>query len=293
MMLPAAGTAVPCTMSLFRTVAHLLIDIRHGCCRGNVHSAVGYTCVSGSYSDQHGAAVVRTMDGRIQHIKVRAAAWALTGCTAAPQANTYLEGRLHKHSAWTLPHLRRLIQRSSGPAYHLQEGQLVYEASGLPHDCCPIAMTGDGRVVLAATSSGSITSIGWPKQPELSTDAGEHSGVPADDLSSTAGAVKAAQAPPPPVKLDLHGAGAAFKQLSVQVDAANTHQSPRGSSIQSGSSTARQRAADPNGRAAQPQASNTGTEGNRGPGRHEYRLHASRITAIKILHHAGVMFTAR
>ncbi|KAF6260716.1 hypothetical protein COO60DRAFT_1637364 [Scenedesmus sp. NREL 46B-D3] len=66
------------------------------------------------YNDRHAAAVVRTMDGRVQHI---------------------------------------------------QDGQLAYELTGLGNDASPLAVTGDGRVVLACTNRGSIISIAWPKDP--------------------------------------------------------------------------------------------------------------------------------
>jgi len=204
----------------------------------------------------------------------------------------------------------------------LQGGQLVYEASGLAQDCCPMALTGDGRVVLAATSTGSVISIGWPKHPE--EDSQHHQGDVTDlGFGSISGAAQPASVPRIN-KVALHAAGA-YRHLSVQVDAAGGS-SPRDTNSKSGSSTPRGPAT---GAAALPVPGPAGTKSgvagrNKGsvlqqpqarpgtssssdqeqgpadggshalaPGRHEYRLHTTRVTAMKVLHHAGIMFTAR
>lgn len=55
------------------------------------------------------------------------------------------------------------------PSVHvppLQDGCLAYELTGLGNDTSPMAVTGDGRVVLACTNRGSVVSIAWPKDPE-------------------------------------------------------------------------------------------------------------------------------
>lgn len=182
-------------------------------------------------------------------------------------------------------------------------------------------MTGDGRVVLAATSTGSVLSIGWPQHPELGVASPTSATVQSDNNFSMPGSSKAAPASPDG-KLALPLA-TAYKHLSVHIEGA-INVSSCGTSINSGSSTTRSHAdlqgsspgathpsAHPKGKSAHGAAgksSVTTTQGvasNHGSrvekvngdslneGRHEYRLHAARITAIKILHHAGVMFTAR
>lgn len=203
---------------------------------------------------------------------------------------------------------------------------MAYEASGLAQDCCPMALTGDGRVVLAATSSGSVISIGCPKHPE--EDSQHHQGDVTDlgfgSISGAAGAAQPASVPPIN-KLGLHAAGA-YRHLSVQVDAAGGGASPRDTNSKSGSSTPRGPAAGVAGVSVPGPAGSKGgvAGGNKGsvlqqpqarpgtssssdqeqgpadggshalsPGRHEYRLHTARVTAMKVLHHAGIMFTAR
>lgn len=175
-------------------------------------------------------------------------------------------------------------------------------------------MTGDGRVVLAATSTGSIISIGWPQHPEPPAAANQY---PEDDLDfdgmlSFSGAARPSAASPVG---KLGGGG--LHNLSVQVGA-GSNLSPRDHSNRSTHRMQLQGAAGVQspGRHAQQQQGpgkaspsaaggvclpgakpgsahgGSGAEGL-GPGRHEYRLHASRITAIKVLHNAGIMFTAR
>jgi hypothetical protein len=188
--------------------------------------------------------------------------------------------------------------------YHsLQDGQLVYETSGLAQDCC-MAMTADGRVVLAATSSGSVISIGWPRHPEAPAAAADaDADADFDGMLSFSGAARPAPASP-----GAKASPAQYKHLSVQVGAGSAL-SPRDRNAKSGDSTPRTAGVHSPERGAHGQASspavpkgsipgageNSGqaAEGSLGPGWHEYRLHAGRITAIKILHHAGIMFTAR
>lgn len=192
-----------------------------------------------------------------------------------------------------------------------QDGQLVYEAAGLAQDCCPIAMTGDGRVALAATSSGSVISIGWPRHPEVSAAAradADPGDADFDGMLSFSGAARPGLASPGASK----PGAAQYKHLFVQVGAANAL-SPRDRHATSGDSAPRNAACvgmHSPARVAQGQAgsshaapkgsmagsgdnSGQGAEGGLGPGWHEYRLHVGRITAIKVLHHAGIMFTAR
>lgn len=208
----------------------------------------------------------------------------------------------------------------------LQDGQLVYEAAGLPSDCCPIAMTGDGRVVLAATCAGAVISLGWPKHPGAAADSAA-STAPDDAYDGMDFSLSGCTPKPPylggtpgsPGGLKLQAAGA-YKHLSVQVDAASSSVSPRGgansssksagstpsnSNTQAGTPDAQGRGVHGKGAGQSHGKSSSGCGGSSGTacggadskgalqGRHEYRLHASRITAIKVLHHAGVMFTAR
>lgn len=193
----------------------------------------------------------------------------------------------------------------------LQGGQLVYEATGLPPDCCPMAMTGDGRVVLAATSTGSVISLGWPQHPEPPAAAAQFDEQDLDFEGvglSFSGAARPRGAPAAGGRV---GSGAGFKNLSVQVGSAATSPSPRSHSGKSTPRVQLQGAVgvhSPQAQAAQgqgpssspaaPKASRHGAAGGADcgssvPGRHEYQLHATRITAIKILHHAGILFTAR
>lgn len=186
----------------------------------------------------------------------------------------------------------------------------MYEASGLGQDCCPIAMTGDGRVVLAATSTGSIVSIGWPQHPQPPAAANQllEDDLDFDSILSFSGAARPSMASP------VAKLGGGFKNLSVQVGAGSSAsprdhsnkstprmqlqglvgaQSPAQSAQGQGSSKAGA-AATPAGGAQQHAQSIGGADGSGlGPGWHEYRLHATGITAIKVLHNAGIMFTAR
>jgi hypothetical protein len=205
----------------------------------------------------------------------------------------------------------------------------VYEASGLAQDCCPLAMTGDGRVALAATSAGSIVSIGWPQHPEASAAAVDVATdiVDADGFLSFSGAAQFTPASPqvssPAGKLRQ----GAYQHLSVHVGAASSALSPRDRATKPNETPATPRmqkhavggvvhgaAGAPAGHAGSKAAAAAGAHGHvsrpgtgassvqsvdadssspLGPGWHEYRLHAGRITAVKILHHAGILFTAR
>ncbi|WIA33170.1 hypothetical protein OEZ86_006317 [Tetradesmus obliquus] len=118
------------------------------------------------YNDRHAAAVVRTMDGRVQHI---------------------------------------------------QDGQLAYELAGLGNDASPMAITGDGRVVLACTNRGSIISIAWPKDPEAAGRRQQE-----EQQQSRAASNGAVLADTAAGMEDAHGAvgshaAQAMKHLSVQV----------------------------------------------------------------------------
>uniref|UniRef100_A0A383W626 Uncharacterized protein n=1 Tax=Tetradesmus obliquus TaxID=3088 RepID=A0A383W626_TETOB len=118
------------------------------------------------YNDRHAAAVVRTMDGRVQHI---------------------------------------------------QDGQLAYELAGLGNDASPMAITGDGRVVLACTNTGSIISIAWPKDPEAAGRRQQE-----EQQQSRAASNGAVLADTAAGMEDAHGAAGshaaqAMKHLSVQV----------------------------------------------------------------------------
>lgn len=201
----------------------------------------------------------------------------------------------------------------------------MHEVSGLAQDCCPMAMTGDGRVALAATSSGSVISIGWPRHPEAPAPTAADQLLPGDadgfdGLLSFSGASPVRPAPASP---GARQGPAQYKHLSVQVGLASAL-SPRDHNAASGASTPGTAAAEagvhtparasapgqasalttPQGytpaaaAAAARRGANDGqgpsaAEGRLGAGWHEYRLHAARITAVKILHHAGIMFTAR
>lgn len=178
----------------------------------------------------------------------------------------------------------------------------MYEASGLAQDCCPMAMTGDGRVCLAATSTGSVISIGWPRHPEAPA-ADADADADFDGMLSFSGAARPAPASPGAKPGPMQ-----YKHLSVQVGAGSAL-SPKDRNAKSGDSTPRTAGVHIPARGAHGQASspavpkgsmpgageNSGqaAEGSLGPGSHDYKLHAGRITAIKILHHAGIMFTAR
>jgi hypothetical protein len=196
------------------------------------------------------------------------------------------------------------------PLCVLQGGQLVYEATGLPADCCPIAMTGDGRVVLAATSTGSIISLGWPQHPEPPAAAAQFDEEDLDFDGLGLSFSGAARSPGAPQAVGGRlGSGPGFKNLSVQVGSAAAGASPRNHSGKStprvqlqgaggvhspGQAQAAQAAQGQSSTPAAPKAGHRGADcGASGSGRHEYQLHATRITAIKILHHAGIMFTAR
>lgn len=209
--------------------------------------------------------------------------------------------------------------------YCVQDGRLVYEASGLAQDCCPLAMTGDGRVALAATSIGSIVSIGWPQHPEGSAAAGDvvTDLVDADGFLSFSGAAQFTPASPQvssPVSKLRPGA---YQHLSIHVGAASSALSPRdrpakpsdsattprmqahaaGGAVHgaaAGHAGGKAAAAGAHGHLSRPGTGSSSAptgyaDGSSalGPGWHEYRLHAERITAVKILHHAGILFTAR
>lgn len=167
-----------------------------------------------------------------------------------------------------------------------------------------MAMTGDGRVVLAATSTGSVISLGWPQHPEPPAAAAQFDG---EDLDFEGLGLSFSGAARPSV-------GAGFKKLSVQVGSAADSPSPRNHSGKSTPGVQLQGAVPlpgvhspqaqavqglrPSSSPAAPKAGRHGTAGGADcgssvPGRHEYQLHATRITAIKILHHAGILFTAR
>jgi hypothetical protein len=185
----------------------------------------------------------------------------------------------------------------------------VYEASGLSQDCCPIALTGDGRVVLAATGTGSVVSIGWPQHPIPPAAANQlqEDDLDFDGILSFSGAARPS-APSPVAKLSR-----GFKNLSVQVGAGSSG-SPRDHSNKStprmqlqgpvaACSPARSAQVQDSSKASPaaavgaqqhaPSCAGGGGTSGLGLGRHEYRLHATRITAIKVLHNAGIMFTAR
>eukprot|EP00775_Hariotina_reticulata_P011301 gene11301-11451_t len=65
-------------------------------------------------------------------------------------------------------HAGVIARTTDGRLQHIQDGRLAFEVSGLGCDSSPMALTGDGRVLLAATSRGSIISVGWPKDPASS-----------------------------------------------------------------------------------------------------------------------------
>jgi hypothetical protein len=215
----------------------------------------------------------------------------------------------------------------------VQDGRLVYEASGLAQDCCPLAMTGDGRVALAATSTGSIISIGWPQRPEPSgtSPSGTTDLVDADGFLSFSGAAQLTPASPRVSSPSSKLRPGAYQHLSVHVGAASSGLSPRDRATKTTDSAITPRmqvhaaggaahghtgaaAGHAGSKAAAAAAGAPGAHGHVsrpgtgassvpsgaddssspvGPGRHEYRLHAGRITAVKILHHAGILFTAR
>eukprot|EP00879_Flechtneria_rotunda_P002831 GHRR01003044.1.p1 GENE.GHRR01003044.1~~GHRR01003044.1.p1 ORF type:complete len:947 (+),score=451.86 GHRR01003044.1:130-2841(+) len=231
-----------------------------------------------------------------------------------------------------------IVRTLDGRLQHLQGGQLKYEISGLGHDASPMALTGDGRVLLVATSKGSVISVGWPKDPE---EAGHHRTPQLKKLAQQQ--QQQYNGPASPV---MRKQG----NLSVQVGAAlgsptgesnsavapggmarpaaRGRQSPRtpfGDSADSAAHQQQQRgpidSIDPTRPVTptSPPKAGTGPPGSPGagsfassgvsdgaatagcgavggeasvPGMKEYRLHGARITAIKVLHSAGVMFTA-
>lgn len=235
---------------------------------------------------------------------------------------------------------------------YLQGGQLVYEVSGLGNDASPMALTADGRVLLAGTSRGSVISIPWPKDPAAAGqqqlqaargDAGAQSmggfaAMQADNMQGSKHSnVVGTAAPINAQQQNLHAG--LLKHLTVQVESGSSgFSSPRGSAIVSDSKTPKMpadslsakspracktphSARTPSKQAAstdspplssfgqqQQQQGQSGVEqrpsqaiangeGGDAAGSHqgfkEYRMHSARITAIKVLHTAGVMFTAR
>eukprot|EP00878_Enallax_costatus_P010135 GHUV01010580.1.p1 GENE.GHUV01010580.1~~GHUV01010580.1.p1 ORF type:complete len:1050 (+),score=361.27 GHUV01010580.1:412-3561(+) len=250
-----------------------------------------------------------------------------------------------------------VVRTMDGRLQHLQDGHLAFEVAGLGHDASPMALTGDGRVLLAGTSRGSVISIPWPKDPQAAGEQQQQmralgaADAAADGLAGFGAAGQQQQDHNQGILLDDaagQGQSAAaqhaqmhaglLKHLSVQVEAGGML-SPRSSVITPGSAaTAKtpssalaartpQTAKTPLGAkapgrpstaahmpgavpavtgtpgsasgnqqdaASQPGASRVGDDST--PGSHqgfkEYRLHAARITAMKMLHSSGVLFTA-
>lgn len=222
----------------------------------------------------------------------------------------------------------------------------MFEVAGLGTDASPMALTGDGRVLLAGTNRGSVISIPWPKDPE-------GVGQQQQQLREAAGLAAASQqdyvqgfllddarSPPMPSGPHAYVHAGLMKHLSVQVETGGAV-SPRSSAMTPGSAAGKTPGTVPAARTPQstktPHGHNAGrTSATSSPshahngqqqglsGAHqeqqhqqdaalqsddvsagsnaatqshqgfkEYRLHAARITAIKVLHTSGLMFTAR
>jgi hypothetical protein len=180
-----------------------------------------------------------------------------------------------------------------GRLQHIQRGQVMYECAGLAHECCDIALAAGGRVVLAATGTGSVVSIGWPQDPAAADAASDEQELSLPGSRGGTPRSSAAASTPP----------GALRHLTVQVgDAAGT---AAGASPSPRSAAGTPHAA---GRAAVAGASASGAAATLSgarlganlravlqlqPGWQEHKLHGGRITAMKVLHGAGVLFTAR
>lgn len=215
-----------------------------------------------------------------------------------------------------------------------------------------MALTGDGRVLLAGTSRGSVISIPWPKDPQETGQQQQQMAALAADDAGGFGAVSQQQDHNQGIQSNetpgLSQSAAAqhsqmhaglLKHLSVQVEAGGSL-SPRSSVLMPGTAAAAKTSGSSLA-AKTPQAAKTplgaktpgraataahtpaaaaavaGTQGSASgnqqdktsqpgdrqagsdtaPGSHqgfkEYRLHAARITAMKMLHSSGILFTAR
>lgn len=266
----------------------------------------------------------------------------------------------------------------------LQDGQLAYELAGLGNDASPMAITGDGRVVLACTNRGSIISIAWPKDPEAAgrrqqeeqqqSRAASNGAMPADtaagmeDVHAAAGShaaqamkhlsVQVGSGPLLSPRASGYAAAAKTPGSSLSARTPHTAKTPHGAAASARTPGSWRAANSPSFAAAthhpgsDPQQrqhhqqqlhvvlDTPGTPADQanayseltspgplspGPLSHppaspsrsirawpaaeegaaaaavtpghgrmkEYRLHSSRITAIKVLHTAGVVFTAR
>jgi hypothetical protein len=102
----------------------------------------------------------------------------------------------------------------------LQDGQLAYELAGLGNDASPMAITGDGRVVLACTNRGSIISIAWPKDPEAAGRRQQEEQQQSRTVSSNSMLAADPAVGIEDATADTSGhAGQAMRHLSVQIGA--------------------------------------------------------------------------
>jgi hypothetical protein len=246
-----------------------------------------------------------------------------------------------------------------------QDGRLAFEVSGLGSDSAPMALTGDGRVLLAATSRGSIISVGWPRNPAASNgslpsagfttagnladptqqrqtaqgmassvgEAAGHAGkhhrlhvqIDLGDVEGTAGSLAGGNLPgaggshaggspsSPCARASMYGSTvgtptAGSKEGSSRMSVFNKSKlqplqlqdlldpdTPSGSPSGMGWSAAASPALHcaSTASAAGTGAGTGAAVAGCGAGMMEHRLHAARITAVRVLHTAGAVFSAR
>ena len=235
-MSPCVTVPMQCLFSMKVLKSHLLLSFSAAAC----------------YSDRHHAAIVRSMDGRLQHIS---------------------------------------------------QGHLDYELTGLGQDFAPISLAADGRVVLVGSSKGSLLALPWPKEvpatngPPFSASLQDLLGARATSTAaggSTSprkgpgaahagvmleGALGGAQSPSP-----RGTAGGALAAASLMGAAAASRPGTAGSQLKTTFGSTGFSGGGTMGR--------VGGEGGGGDAR-EFRLHSSRVVAIKVLHSQGLLFTAR
>jgi hypothetical protein len=209
-----------------------------------------FASATACYSDRHHAAIVRSMDGRLQHIS---------------------------------------------------QGHLDYELTGLGQDFAPIALAADGRVVLVGSSKGSLLALPWPK--EVPATNGPPFSASLQDLLGGGRAAAGAGGSTSPRK-GLGATQGSLEGTGTFAGAQGGH-SPQGTgalaatlmgaAIGSRPGTAGSQLKTTQGSAGFNGSSTIGRSGGEGGGgdAREFRLHSSRIVAIKVLHSQGLLFTAR
>lgn len=205
----------------------------------------------------------------------------------------------------------------------MQDGHVVFEASCLGSGAEPIALVGNGRVLLAATAHGSIMTVAWPTNTPCVLQSGQqmcyrdpnqlHEGAATNLAGSSSSSssnndnsliarvhytpgvaeLRAACSSsgvggPPPLVAALAPPAHETLDANAQLSHTSAATTPRDwTGVEQSAFSPLSRVDDANSRSA------ANAEGGKDHvAVQELRLHGGRITAMRVLHEAGLVITA-